>query len=266
MRGSLSFEGSFEVEKGYDILKVDGKDVRTANDLPKVIDEGKSVTFTSDGSVNKGPWRMCLSEPPAPPAPGTLNDFQKAFNAYGLGAGKKVDCALSKVAQRYAKYMADNNHWGSNPPKGVPTLAEQVSAEGSALRYTTISAGGSAGDAEKMWNGWKNAVKHSAFKSFGVGSAEGGRYSNYAVLLLNSESNVDSASCGAAAFAEFELGDLMTLSEEIPQTYSEMLSPSPFSSVQNILAAIGVLGLVYGAFQVCFKKGAYNPVTYQEEI
>lgn len=264
MRGALAFEGSFDIERGYDVLKVDGKDVRQASELPNVIDDGKSVTFTSDGSVTKGPWKICMSEPPAPPAPGTLNDFQQTFNALGKAAGSKVDCALSKVAQDYAKFMADNNHWGSNPPNGYPSLSQQVSNAGSSLRYTMISAGTNAGNAGKMFTGWQGVVTHPQLKSFGVGSASGGRYGHYAVLLLNSEDSVDSASCGAAA--EVQLGDLMTLNDEIPQTYSEMLAPSMFSSVQNILAAIGVLGLGYGAFQVCFKKGAYNPVTFQEEI
>jgi hypothetical protein len=55
-------------------------------------------------------------------------------------------------------------------------------------------------------------------------------------------------------------------SPETPQTYNEMISPSFFPSLQYILAAIGVLALFYGAFNLCFYKNAYYSVPSQEEV
>jgi len=55
-------------------------------------------------------------------------------------------------------------------------------------------------------------------------------------------------------------------SSESLQTYSAMISPSTFNSLQYVLAAIGALGLVYGAFNLCFYKNGYYHVPSQEEI
>lgn len=260
-RGSLAFEGGFAIEVGYDELMVDSKNVKQASDLPAVIEKDREVTFKSDGSVQKGAWTLCLGEappPPAPPAPGSLNEFQKGFYSLGMAAGGKVDCALSKAAQDYATYMAENSHFNWDYPQ-KPFLSDRVGS--SSFISQRLTAGSGSASYSKVFNSWQSTVKK--YKSFGIGSAAGGSAKNYVVMLAGNEENGDS-SC-VASLTELEVGDLMEMSRDIPQAYSAV--STPFSSVVNILAAIGVLGLGYAAFQACIKKGAYTPVTpHQEEI
>jgi len=67
--------------------------------------------------------------------------------------------------------------------------------------------------------------------------------------------------CGYNILREEEVVGL----SETTQTYSEMYSASLFSYMQVILAAIGALGLVYGAFKLSCRKNAYYPVITQEQ-
>lgn len=55
-------------------------------------------------------------------------------------------------------------------------------------------------------------------------------------------------------------------SPETPQAYSAMFSQSFSPTIQFILAAIGALGLIYGAFKLSCHKNTYNPVKNHAEI
>jgi hypothetical protein len=276
MRGSLKFDGAFDIERGYDKLMIGSTSITKTNSakLPLIAQNGK-VTFTSDGWVNKGPWKMCMGEAPPPPPPGSMNDDQKSFTSKTLGLYKALtlDCALAKVAQAHAEHMRDNNYFSSSSRSGK-SISQQASDAGSSYRNLLVSAG--TADVDYLIGSWKGRLRASSSRGFGVGIARGGQYGAYAVLLVNREDKLPRPTCMSGA--ELALGTppfgdddgIIMLTDEFEveeetQAFSS-LSPSLFSSVQNILAAFGVLGLGYGAYQVFCKKGAYNPVTYQEEI
>jgi len=260
-RGILSFEGDLSIETPYDRLHVGSKDIRKKSDVEGLIidQDSGAVTFTSDGSVQMNGFKLCLGDAPpepAPPAPGSLNDFQVGFYQAAIAAGGKVDCDLSRAAQDFADYMRDNNYFNWDYPQS-PFLSQRVGS--SSFISQMLSAGSSSASHSRMFGKWQGELKN--YKSFGIGSAKGGQAKNYVIMLAGNTENGDS-SC-VDSLAELEVGDLMEMRREIPQAYSAL--SSPFSSVVNILAAIGVLGLGYGAFQACIKKGAYTPVTPQQE-
>jgi len=55
-------------------------------------------------------------------------------------------------------------------------------------------------------------------------------------------------------------------SPETPQAYSVMFSLSLAQTTEFILAAIGALVLIYGAFKLSCHKNTYNPVKNHAEI
>jgi len=269
MRGSLAFEGDFDIERGYDKLYIGSTSITKteSGNLPLIAQNGK-VTFTSDGWVNKDPWKMCMGEAPAPPPPGSMNNKQKEFTTTVLQTYTHLtlDCGLAKVAQAFADDMRDKKYFATKFKSGK-SIGERVGEEGTSYNYLMVSAG--TDSVSYLVAAWQSRLRRTSSKGFGVGIAKGGLYGAYAVLLVGKSSNLPEPTCMAGA--ELALGTPLVVKfdeaevEEETQVFSS-LSPSMFSSVQNILAAIGVLGLGFGAYQVFCKKGAYNPVTYQEEI
>jgi len=269
MRGSLAFEGDFDIERGYDKLYIGSTSITKteSGNLPLIAQNGK-VTFTSDGWVNKDPWKMCMGEAPAPPPPGSMNNKQKEFTTTVLQTYTHLtlDCGLAKVAQAFADDMRDKKYFATKFKSGK-SIGERVGEEGTSYNYLMVSAG--TDSVSYLVGAWQSRLRRTSSKGFGVGIAKGGLYGAYAVLLVNKNSNLPEPTCMTGA--ELALGTPFEVKfdeievEEETQVFSS-LSPSMFSSVQNILAAIGVLGLGFGAYQVFCKKGAYNPVTYQEEI
>lgn len=267
--GDLSHLKAISTSKGYDKLYIGSTSITKteSGSLPLIAQNGK-VTFTSDGWVNKDPWKMCMGEAPAPPPPGSMNDKQKEFTTKVLGtyAHLTLDCGLAKVAQAFADDMRDKKYFATKFKSGK-SIGVRAKEEGTSYNYLMVSAG--TDSVSYLVGAWQSRLRRTSSKGFGVGIAKGGLYGAYAVLLVNKNSNLPEPTCmtGAelALGTPFEVKFDETEVEEETQVFSS-LSPSMFSSVQNILAAIGVLGLGFGAYQVFCKKGAYNPVTYQEEI
>ena len=54
----------FHVEKGYDKLKIGGKDRETRLSIPSTLKNGDEFTWTSDHSVSKSGWRLCFKNLP----------------------------------------------------------------------------------------------------------------------------------------------------------------------------------------------------------
>merc|ERR1712117_649002 len=160
-----------------------------------------------------------------------------------MGSHLKVDCALSKIAQSHAELMRKTNKFELRIPP-AKSVVKQVGEAGSSANRFSYSAGPNTMD--------------DLLADFGN-------------MLANDRSDLPAAACMSGAelalAAPFEWPEPKQATfeiEEETQTFS--LTPSMLSSFQNILAAVGVLSLGYGAYQVFCKKGAYNPVTYQEEI
>lgn len=268
MRGLPAFEGKFDIERGWDFLKIGSTNISPTTKLP-VVAKNTKVTFTSDRSSQRAPWKLCLGDAPAPPKPGSMNEDQKVFSTKVLGkfSNVKVDCALSKIAQSHAELMRKTNKFSLTIPP-AKNVVDQVSEAGSSANRFSYSAGSS--NMDNLVSYFGSTLARS--KGFGIGIARGGDYGTYVFLLANDRKDLPAAACmsGAelalAAPFEWPAPKQATLEiEEETQTFSS-LTPSMLSSFQNILAAIGVLSLGYGAYQVFCKKGAYNPVTYQEEI
>ena len=59
---SVTVGDTFELETCCDHLMIRGNDVESADAVPRTLNFGETFSWSTDGSVTNGGWRLCFSE------------------------------------------------------------------------------------------------------------------------------------------------------------------------------------------------------------
>lgn len=112
---ALTAEDSFEIEKGYDILKIvsrDTVDVRKKEDVPKTVSAGDFMRWKSDSSAQKGGWKICAgasadSDAPVKAAP-TNCVFPIVLSGAKCGSRIQLHSGATTASECGARAMQNN--------------------------------------------------------------------------------------------------------------------------------------------------------------